>query len=122
MDNAHQRVQTDKLNQLYELMGIYYNLFQPVLRQKTKLKLLDSEGNYRYYCNHDRAQTPFQRLVTTGSVDNSLRAEWQTHYDQTNPIALKQQIDELFHPLFASSTCKKRGYGLHRWYDYLLKE
>jgi hypothetical protein len=109
VNGAYHSAQTDKLNQLTEWMGICYNLFQHVLRQKTKLKLLDSEGNYRYYCNHDRAQTPFQRLVTTGSVDNSLRAEGQILRNQTNPIALKQQIDELFHSLLASSTCKKRG-------------
>ena len=56
-------------------MGIYYNLIQLVLRQKTKLKLLDSTLNYRYYCNHDRAQTSFQRLVATGSMDDALRSE-----------------------------------------------
>lgn len=50
-----QRAQTDKLNQLYELMGIYYNLFQPILRQKTKLKMMDSAGRIHYYGSHDRA-------------------------------------------------------------------
>ncbi len=98
-----QRAQTDKLNQLYELMGVYYNLFQPVLRQKTKLRLVDSTGKAHYYRNHDRAQTPFQRLVATGIVDDSERSKWQSLYDRTNPIALKQQIDDLLHALLVSS-------------------
>ena len=95
--------QTDQMNQLYELMGIYYNLFQPVLQQKTKLKMVDSTGIIHYYRNHDRAQTPFQRLVATGLADDSERTKWQSLHDRTNPIALKQQIDELLHALLASS-------------------
>lgn len=98
-----QRAQADKLNQLYELMGIYYNLFQPVLRQKTKLKMMDATGRIHYYRNHDRAQTPFQRLVATGLADDSEHSKWQSLYDSTNPIALKQQIDVLLHALLASS-------------------
>jgi len=98
-----QRAQADKLNELYELMGIYYNLFQPVLRQQMKRRVEDANGNHRYQRSHDKAQTPFQRLVSSGILNQTNLKAWQSLYDSTNPIVLKQQIDELLHSLLASS-------------------
>lgn len=98
-----QRSQADQLNELYELMGVYYNLFQPVLRQVAKRRVEDVNGNHHYYRSHDQAQTPFQRLVASATLDEAQYIKWQRLYESTNPLALKVKIDALLHTLLSSS-------------------
>lgn len=97
------RAQAAMLNELYELMGIYYNLFQPVLRQATKRYIVDETGIVRCQRTHDRAQTPFQRLVASNAAPTSILNHWQTIYDTTNPLTLKNQIDTLWYALLETT-------------------
>lgn len=98
-----QRSQADQLNALYELMGVYYNLFQPVLRQIIKRRVEDINGNHRYYRSHDQAQTPFQRLVASATLDEALFTKWYHLYESTNPLELKASIDAMLHILLSSA-------------------
>ncbi|MEO7002259.1 MAG: hypothetical protein ABI068_10550, partial [Ktedonobacterales bacterium] len=40
----------------------------------------------------DTAQTPYQRLLATGTLTEATRQRFQTLYAQTNPLALRQRI------------------------------
>jgi hypothetical protein len=52
--------QTNQLNQLYELMGLYYNGFQPVMRLAEKIVLPAHNGRgTRLKRRFDEARTPF---------------------------------------------------------------
>jgi hypothetical protein len=62
------REQRDLLNALYEDMWHYYNLFQPVSRQICKETTFDDAGIAPVHRKHDRAQTPFERLVATSAL------------------------------------------------------
>src|SRR5438270_10454325 len=74
-------------NALYEQMRVYYNLFQPVMHLTAKIV----EGD-KVRRKWDQAQTPYQRLVATGVLSPEQQAQWQTLYEQTNPLGLRKEI------------------------------
>lgn len=94
--------QTHLLNQLYELMGLYYNGFQPVMRLAEKIVLPAHNGRgTRIKRRFDEARTPFDRLCATGEFDKSQREHFEALRDQTNPRQLRQDIYALLDQLFA---------------------
>jgi hypothetical protein len=74
-------------NALYEQMRIYYNLFQPVMHLVEKTM----EGD-KVRRRWDEAQTPYQRLQATGVLSPEQQERWQTLYEQTNPLVLREEI------------------------------
>ncbi len=101
--------QVDALNGLYADMQVYYNLFQPVLRLAEKTVCAAGEGHAsRIRRRWDVAQTPYQRLLATGTLAPSQRTRLQALYDQTNPRALRQHIYDRLAVLKGSA---QRGSG-----------
>ena len=94
--------QTLLLNQLYHLMGLYYNGFQPVMRLAEKIVLPAHNGcGTRLKRRFDEARTPFDRLCATGELDKNHREHFEALRDQTNPRQLRQDIYVLLDHLFA---------------------
>ena len=79
--------QVAAMNVLYDKMWLYYNLFQPVLHLTEKQ--MHAAGIVRKW---DRAQTPYQRLLATGTLSAEQQARLQALYEQTNPLRLHQEI------------------------------
>ena len=81
------------LNELYENMWLYYNFFQPVLRQTSRRAVRSANGTVRIVRKHDTATTPLQRLlcakppISRGTVDALLEL-----YHETNPRQLRDTI------------------------------
>jgi len=88
---GHQRLDTpaqcDALNALYVEMGVYYNLFQPVLHLVNKEVIA---GKLKR--TWDEAQTPYQRLTTTGVVTPTVATGLAALHTATNPRQLRQQM------------------------------
>ena len=94
--------QTNLLNQLYQLMGLYYNAFQPVMRLAEKIVLPAQNGRgTRLKRRFDEARTPFDRLCATGHLDAAQRERFQALRHQTNPRQLRHDIYTLLDQLFA---------------------
>lgn len=93
------REQLEAVNALYELMWVYYNLFQPVMHLVAK----EMAGDHLRR-QWDAAQTPFERLKATGVLSPEQQQRLQTRYDQTNPRALRQQIYQALATLYESAT------------------
>ena len=93
--------QTIFLNQLYAKMGLYYNLFQPVLRLREKIWLPAEHGSARLKRRYDQAQTPFDRLCATTAISTERRLELESMRAQTNPRQLRQEIYQMIDQLFA---------------------
>jgi hypothetical protein len=74
-------------NALYDKMRIYYNLFQPVMHLTEKT--MEGDQVRRKW---DEAQTPYQRLLSTGVLSPEQQAYWQALYEQTNPLVLREEI------------------------------
>lgn len=79
--------QAAALDQLYEQLWLYYNLFQPVLHLITKE--VTSERLRRRW---DTATTPYQRLLATAVLDPDWRATLDARHAQTNPRQLRRTI------------------------------
>jgi hypothetical protein len=85
--------QTLALNELYELMWVYYNLFQPVLHLCEKEFIPAAEDRpARIIRRHDEARTPFARLCTAKTLTPEQQAPLEVLRDQTNPRRLRQDI------------------------------
>ena len=94
--------QTRLLTQLYEVMGRYYNLFQPVMRLAEKTPSFDPDGHvHRVKRRFDDAQTPFDRLYATGSLVPVQRQRLEALRNSLNPRQLRQHIYTLLDQLFA---------------------
>ena len=74
-------------------MWLYYNFFQPVLRQTSRRAVRSANGTVRIVRKHDTATTPLQRLlcakppISRGTVDALLEL-----YHETNPRQLRDTI------------------------------
>jgi len=86
------------LNKLYDKMGIYYNLFQPVMHLVDKEFIPQNGRPARIRRRHNQAQTPFQRLCQTNAIHPEHREQLCALRDSINPRLLRRQIyDDLAH-------------------------
>jgi len=79
--------QVAAMNELYEEMWLYYNLFQPVLHLCEKSVLAD-----KVVRKWDEAKTPYARLLASGVLSAEQQARLQPLYEQTNPLQLRAVI------------------------------
>jgi hypothetical protein len=79
--------QVQALGALYERMWVYYNLFQPVLHLRQK-EISDDHVKRKW----DQAQTPYERIVSSGVLSPEQHTWLHQLYEQTNPLALHQEI------------------------------
>lgn len=93
--------QTNALNQLYDQMWLYYNLFQPVLRLAEKIVVKADEQPTRIRRRFDEAQTPFARLCATQLLPEAQENALRALRDRTNPRLLRQTIYDSLQALAA---------------------
>ncbi len=92
--------QTLAVNQLYDLMWLYYNFFQPVMRVSEKIILPANGRQSRVKRRYDNARTPLDRLCNTKAISKHQKEHLLALRDQVNPRLLRQsiydQIDHVF--------------------------
>jgi hypothetical protein len=103
---GHERLdtvaQTLLLNELYEKMGWYYNLFQPVMRVVEKTVIPAADGRpARVKRRYDRPRTPFDRLCETEAISDQQREQLMTLRGSINPRKLREEIYALRDALFS---------------------
>ena len=88
--------QSGAINELYEKMGLYYNLFQPVMRLQEKIRLPSEKGQPRRFKRRfDVARTPFERLSSTTAITQEEKEKLQRLREAINPRALRLEIFHL---------------------------
>lgn len=90
-DRLDTQAQLQVLRQLYEKLWLYHNFFQPVMRLQGKEYL----SPLQYRRQFDQAKTPFDRLKAQNILNENLQRQIDALRDQTNPLSLRLQIDEL---------------------------
>ncbi len=80
--------QAQALEDLYDQMWVYYNLFQPVLHLEAK-EVTDGKLKRTW----DRAATPYQRLLATAVLSEAERARLANLHELTNPRRLRAEIN-----------------------------
>jgi len=91
--NSHQAL--EYLNRLYELVRLYTNFFQPVVKLKFKTR-----HGARVHKVYDTAHTPYQRLAASGVLDGTQQDELERDYRSLNPVHLRAQIDAALEELW----------------------
>ena len=89
------------LNQLYSLLRLYTNFFQPV----TKL-VFKERVNSKVKKHYDEAKTPLMRVLDASSIDDSLKQSLKDQYEELNPAELKRQIVKIQNQLIEMVTLK----------------
>jgi len=88
-DRYSSRAALEALNRGYELLRLYINFFQPVM------KLVDkTRQGAKVHKVYDIAQTPYQRLLNSGVFTEAKRQELAATYIRLNPVLLLKQINE----------------------------
>lgn len=89
--------QVAALNDLYDQLWTYYNLFQPVLHL-TEKSIVDGRLRRKW----DHAQTPYQRLIATDALTDAQHERLRDLYQQTNPLLLREDIYRALRQLWST--------------------
>jgi hypothetical protein len=77
----------EALADLYTVLRLYINFFQPVLKLVGK-----SRNGARVHKVYDEAQTPYQRLLASGVLAEDKKRALANIYGALNPVALLRQL------------------------------
>ena len=106
---GYQRFDSDEqlgwLNELYEVLDLYNNFFQPSMKLKSK-----ERHGARVKKKYDEARTPYQRLLDSSFITQESKQQLRDRYHLLNPAQLKRQIEKLQQKLLATavSTASRR--------------
>jgi hypothetical protein len=95
-DRYSSRPALEILNQIYYLLHLYVNFFQPVMKLVSK-----NRHGARVHKVYDKAKTPYQRLLGLGVLTEVKKAELATSYSRLNPVTLLRQINQSLERLWA---------------------
>lgn len=102
---GHERLdtaaQTLAVNQLYDKIWIYYNLFLPVMHLQEKTYVTVDGQTSRVKRRYDVARTPFDRLCATDAISPQRREALENLRRQTNPRRLREEIYNLIDHIFS---------------------
>jgi len=88
-DRYSSRAALEALNQVYDLLRLYANFFQPVMKLMAKTR-----HGAKVHKVYDRARTPYQRLLEAGVLTEAKQQQLAAMYHGLNPVALLRQIND----------------------------
>jgi hypothetical protein len=92
-DTQHQ---VDQLNALYAVYRLYVNHFLPVTKLQQKVRV-----GSRVKKVYDAPKTPYQRVLDSPEVSESVKAKLRAEHATLDVVKLKQQIDRMSDALFS---------------------
>ena len=95
-DRYSSRAALEALNQVYDLLRLYANFFQPVMKLMAKTR-----HGAKVHKVYDRARTPYQRLLEAGVLTEAKQQQLAAMYHGLNPVSLLKQINENLERLWA---------------------
>lgn len=106
------------LDQIYQLLRLYTNVFQPSMKLREKIRI-----GSRVRRLYDPPQTPYQRVLQHPAINDDTKRQLSALYETLNPAQLVRSMAELQKQLFDSAlrapkiTSIPRGYPAadHPW-------
>ena len=92
----------DLLLKLYPLLCLQMNFFRPVRKLVSK----ERQGA-KVIKRYDDPATPYQRMMTAGSLSDEAKAKAAIQLEKLNPAELKRQIEDLLRKLWAQADGQK---------------
>ena len=93
-----------QLTELYRAVRLYVNFFQPSLKLRTKRR-----SGAQVYRTYDSAQTPFQRLVASGTLTVEDQQRLQRLYRALDPARLLHQVETLQDAVWRHAVYRTHG-------------
>ena len=88
-DRYNSRAAYETLNRIYDLLRLYVNFFQPVMKLVSKTR-----HGAKVHKVYDTARTPYQRTLESGVLTEAKQQELAATYHGLNPVLLLKQINE----------------------------
>jgi hypothetical protein len=88
-DRYNSRAAYETLNRTYDLLRLYVNFFQPVMKLVSKTR-----HGAKVRKVYDTARTPYQRTLESGVLTEAKQQELAATYHGLNPVLLLKQINE----------------------------
>jgi len=88
-DRYNSHAALEALNRLYDLLRLYINFFQPVMKLVARTR-----HGAKVHKVYDTARTPYQRLLEAGILTEAKQQEMAATYHGLNPVSLLKQINE----------------------------
>jgi hypothetical protein len=110
-DRYNSHAALESLNRIYDLLRLYVNFFQPVMKLVAKTR-----HGARVHKVYDTARTPYQRLLEAGVLTKAKQEELAAIYYGLNPASLLKQINENLERLW--DTAERPGYQQGRAKTY----
>lgn len=86
----------DALNELYKVLRLYVNYFQPTFKLQSKEKRVKISDNKQaakpYKRIYDTPQTPYQRMLMRDDVSQEIKIKLTKEYETLNPKTLRDKI------------------------------
>ena len=79
------------MNELYSILRLYINYFQPSFKLVSKTKQTNGKWKYKY----DTPATPYQRVLANKGIPESVKNKLKEEYETLNPIQLLDKIKTL---------------------------
>ena len=99
-DRYNSQAALEELNRIYDLLRLYVNFFQPVMKLVSKTR-----HGARVHKVYDTARTPYQRLLEAGVLTEAKQQELAAIYLGLNPVSLLRQINENLECLWTMAEC-----------------
>lgn len=100
------------MNELYEVLRLYLNFFQPTFklqRKAKRVKTVDGKQAAKPYRRiYDQPRTPYQRVLERTDVDQAVKDKLTVQYETLNPKVLRDTIQVLTSKL--ERTQRELGY------------
>ncbi|HEX7594386.1 MAG TPA: hypothetical protein VF429_09465 [Anaerolineae bacterium] len=88
--------QVNQLNELYGVYRLYINHFLPVTKLQQKVRV-----GSRVKKIYDAPKTPYQRVLDSTEVSQSVKAKLRAEHVTLDVVKLKKQIDQMSDILFS---------------------
>jgi hypothetical protein len=94
-DRYEGRKAWDALSELYRVLRVYVNFFQPSLKRLSKERC-----GAKVTKKYDVAKTPYQRVLMADTVDSAVKETLKVQYQRLDPVDLLAQLELLQTNLF----------------------
>jgi hypothetical protein len=94
-DRYEGRKAWEALSELYRVLRVYVNFFQPSLKRLSKERC-----GAKVKKKYDVAKTPYQRVLISGTVESSVKETLKVQYQGLDPVALLERLELLQNRLF----------------------
>ncbi len=90
--------QLELMRRLYQLLRLYINFFQPVMKLKEKIR----QGS-RVTRRYDEPQTPYRRVLKHPLISEEIKQTLRTQYEHLSLVEIKRELNGLQAQLFQSA-------------------